>query len=182
MLVRRFARPAQRKHAPPFAWPFVASVLLSFTASCGGADDGPELPPTAVLGSGENSFAPIADGGIARVIRGPQGGYHLIGSVRVTGIVPGDPDDLASSDNPNTVFSVWSGNQRIDQSGANFTQGLDPIGGGTFEMVGRIVILNIQTDADIDGQTLRFVVEVTDVDGVVVSDERNVVIEPDPRN
>ncbi len=156
-------------------------MLAILLAACGGTDE-PMEPPMAVIGAGEQAFAPLSDGAVAPVILGPQGGYHIIGSVRIAGIEPGDPGNLADPDNPTTVFTVERGGTKIDSGGASYTQGLDPAEGGQHEMVGRIVILDITSDAELDGETLRFVVTVTDSSGRTATDEVSVVARPDPRN
>jgi hypothetical protein len=100
-------------------------LLLAAVAACG-ADGMVYGDPAAVIGTGELEFEPLGDGDELYVVLGPQGGYHLNGSVRVQGVAPGNPDDLLDPDNPTTEFRAFVGDQRVDAGGARYTQGLDP--------------------------------------------------------
>lgn len=155
----------------------------------GAGDDGkdsdvvPDYDPAVEIGTGEDVFEPVADGGTVYVVFGPQGGYHLLGSLRAQGIVPGDTDRLDEPTNPVTTFRVFRDGAPID-TGLTYQQGLDPVPGepGIYSMIGRFLILDITDDAELDGVELEMEVEVTDADGVVVTDRRRVVGEPHPLN
>jgi hypothetical protein len=145
-----------------------------------------EPPEPAVdLGTGEVAFQPLVEGGEILVVHGPQGGYHLLGSVRTVGLVAGDPDALSSPDNPTVTFRAWLGDVDLTRTGP-YVQGLDPRAddpdGYTHEMVGRLCILDIADDDDLAGQTVRFEVEVAAADGVTRADARELVVQKDPRN
>jgi len=159
-----------------------ALALALALAACGGGQDDPVLPPSAELGTGDTAFEPLDDGESIYVIQGPQGGFHVLGSVRVTGVERGDPDDLSSAKNPTTTFAVYRGSERIDAMGASYVQGLDRVEPGVYEMVGRFVILDILADDEVAGESLRITVELEDVNGVTVSDERTVLVTPHPQN
>ena len=135
------------------------------------------------LGTGEDAFEPIMDGETLQFIRGPQGGWHFLGSVRVSGLEPGDPDRLDDPDNPTTEFRVTRDGARVDLMAAVYTQGLRPVSGmgGTFEMVGRLVILDIMRDEDLDGVTVDMEVTVNAVDGSA-GDRRTIRAERHPLN
>lgn len=157
-----------------------AALLL---AACGSdAEDDPVLPPSLELGTGEVEFESIDDGDDVWVIQGPQGGFHILGSIRVTGVERGDPDDLEDPDNPTTEFQVYRGTERLDVLGARYTQGLDRFEPGVYGMIGRFVILDIIEDDEVAGDTLHVTVDVTDVNGVQLSDELDVVAVPHPQN
>lgn len=170
------------------------AALLSFTLlpvgcdGAGGVDAGsrpdvPGLVPEAELGTMEDSeFAPLSDGDELAYILGPQGGYHFLASVRVRGVVPGNPDMLGDPSNPRVEFRAWRGDARVDIRASEYIQGLDPVAGDplTHEMVGRLLILNIMSCADLTGETIRVEVEVEDVEGTVVTDEVTVTAVPDP--
>ena len=68
-------------------------------------DDGPLL---IELGTGEWDWEPISEGDEIPVIQGPQGGFHFLASVRVSGIDAGSADDLSDPRNLTTTFWVLS--------------------------------------------------------------------------
>lgn len=137
------------------------------------------------LGTGEIAWQDMDEEGAVYVIYGPQGGYHLLGSVRTRGLNAGNATDLSSVQNPTTAFSViWDGIEIVTSS--PIVQGLDPIAdegvAWTHQMVGRFAILDITTDKNIDGEEVIFSVRVTDAGGQSYSDTRNVIVEPHPSN
>ncbi len=156
----------------------IGLLLLGCTS-----DDSPEvvLDPGIELGTGVDEFVPLEDGDEMAVILGPQGGYHLDGSLRVQGIDPGNEDDLGDPRNPLTVFEavVDDGTVVSGLAGATsveYRQGIKASETpGVYEMVGRRILLDIQDDSELQGRTLTVSVTVEDVDGVVLTDERDVV-------
>lgn len=164
-------------------------VVLLF-AGCA-EEPSPPLEPAVEVGSGELAFASLVDGGEILVVHGPQGGYHLVGSVRARGFDPGDPEDLAAPNNPVVAFRTWWNGEDLTLTGA-YRQGLDPrvdgadtasdAAGWTHEMVGRLCILDIPDDDVLAGQSVTFEVEVTDAGGSVYRDARTLTVEKDPRN
>ena len=123
------------------------------------------------MGTGEWDWEPLEDGQEIDVIQGPQGGFHLLGSVRVAGIAAGTADDLGDPDNPTTRF--WVMHEGVDLAPSSvFIQGLDasPQDASPFthQMVGRFVIMDIAADDELDGVEIAFDVSVEDVDGVRV--------------
>ena len=160
-----------------------------FLTACDGAGDvdaGPRVDASgaeAELGTvADSEFAPLNDGDDLPYILGPQGGFHFLASVRVRGVEPGNPTMLGDPSNPRVEFRAWRGDTRVDIRASEYIQGLDPVAGdpGTFEMVGRLLILNITSCADLSGETIRVEVEVEDVNGVIVTDEVTVTAVPDP--
>lgn len=146
------------------------------------------LDPDLQLGTGVDGYVPLADGDDIIIVYGPQGGYHLDGSLRVQGIDPGDADDLSDPRNPLTVFQVLDegGSPVSGLQGAEtieFRQGIDESDEpGVYEMVGRKILLDIQDDAELEGQTLTVSVRVEDVDGVVLADQHSVTAVASPYN
>jgi len=126
-----------------------------------------------VLGSGEVEWESLDDGEL-EIVQGPQGGFHLLGSVRVAGIEAGNPEDLEDPDNPTTQFDVVFEGASMLLTG-DFTQGLERTPAGTetwtHQVVGRFAILDIEDDDELHGETVTFSVEVTDAHGVVVTDD-----------
>ena len=54
-------------------------------------DGVPDYAPAVEIGTGADAFEPVADGGTVYVVFGPQGGYHILGSLRVTQNLQGGP-------------------------------------------------------------------------------------------
>lgn len=163
-----------------------ALILLG----CGGADgvdagraDGAMGTSEAELGTSmDGAFAPLSDGDELPYVFGPQGGYHFLASVRVRGVVSGDPDAPSDPSNPRVEFRAWRGDARVDIRASEYIQGLDPVAGepGAYEMVGRRLILNIPSCDALRGDTIRVEVEVEDVDGNIARDQATVTAIPDP--
>ncbi len=148
----------------------------------------PDLDPALSLGTGVDAFEEVADGDDIVIVYGPQGGYHLDGSLRVQGINPGDPKDLSNPDNPLTTFEV------LDELGdpisgldtdtlIEYRQGIDDSDElGVYEMLGRRIFLDIPSDNAIEDQMLTVTVTVEDIDGVVVQDSHSLRAVPHPLN
>ena len=145
------------------------------------------LDPAIEIGTGELDFEPLDDGDELMLIRGPQGGYHFLGSLRAKGIEPGDAADLANPGNPTVSFQASIDGVDLAPN-AQYTQGLDPVEAypWTHEMVGRLVILDIgqnpNDDDDLAGAEVVFSVTLEDVHGIVFTDARAAVIELHPFN
>lgn len=159
------------------------------TDTDGVTDDGPpppdpSLPPEVRLGVGIQEFTEVQEGTEVEIVLGPQGGFHIEGALQAVGIDGGNREDLADPSNPHTAFRVFHLGARVDV-GIEFTQGLD-IGvtddGSVWQVLGRRVILDIRSDDELEGQDLLFEVEITDADGVVVTDAHTVVGVPHPLN
>jgi len=163
--------------------------LIALLFGCDGGS-GPDvvLDPDLQLGTGVDAFVPVEDGDEMLVVFGPQGGYHLDGSLRVQGIDPGDEDDLSAPDNPLTVFQVTtedgtivSGLQGADT--VEFRQGIAAADTpGVYEMIGRKILLDIEDDAELEGQTLTVTVTVEDADGITLEDRHSVLAVASPYN
>ncbi len=71
-------------------------VLAAVLGGCGDATPDAKAadagPVTLVIGGGDGSdvFTPLVEGGTIFVYAGPQGGFHVFLSVRVTGLDPGE--------------------------------------------------------------------------------------------
>jgi hypothetical protein len=137
--------------------------------------------PVLEIGTGELDFESLADGDDVQVIRGPQGGYHILGSLRMRGIEAGNTSDLRDPSNPTTSFRVLDGATQLAPF-ASFTQGIDDSidDDWSHAMVGRLVILDITDDEEVTGREIRFEVEVATASGEVYLDglDLNVVAHP----
>lgn len=152
-------------------------------ATCEGVDAGGPVMPTIEIGTGELDFEPIQDGQDLEFILGPQGGYHFLASMRVTGIDPGTRTDLTDPRNPTTEFRAWVGDTRVDLRASMYTQGLDRRADGEgYEMIGRLLILDITGNSDLQNMNTRVEVMVTDADGIMLQDERTIRAVPSPLN
>ena len=165
--------------------PLLLTLLACLgTAPDSGGDTGPPAPQ-AKLGTGEWEWEEVSDGEDIYVIQGPQGGWHLLGSVRTVGVVPGDSTSLGHPANPTTTFQVWVNGAPLVPN-ATYVQGLDPVLGDaapyTHEMIGRFAILDITGDDVLDGVEVEFEVTVVDVEGVAVKDRLTLTAVPHPLN
>ncbi len=141
----------------------------------------PPPDPDALLGQGEYEWEDLSDADEVFVIQGPQGGFHILASVRTKGIEAGNPDDLLDPSNPETNFSVVSAGVDLILTG-QYLQGIaqapedaDP---WTHEMVGRFAILDIDNDDVLDGVEITLSVSVVDADGIEVRDSRTLTATP----
>jgi len=137
--------------------------------SCGG-----DTTPQAILGTGSWQWEPLEEGDGIPVILGPQGGYHLLGSVRMKGMIPGDFNDLDDPKNPTTAFEVRVDGELLTPDSV-FVQGVRPapesVTPWTHEMLGRFTILDIESDSELDDVSITFSVTVTDHTGTSASDQ-----------
>lgn len=129
-----------------------------------------EAEPTVLLGTGEVEFLSIGDGAQdVALVNGVQGGWHVWGSVRATGLDWADVRmtfTLAEADG-----SLLSEPSRID--GELRCCEADPECAGFGELVGFPVILDQPTLAV--GRIVTFTVEMTDSDGVTATAEKAIV-------
>lgn len=138
-----------------------------------GCDSNADIDPEAILGTGSWMWEDLNEGDSLPVIQGPQGGFHLLGSVRLRGVGAGDYTNVSDATNPTTTFEVlWNGENLTPDS--EFTQGIRPAPKHakpwTHEMVGRFAILDIEADDELDGVDVEFSVTVTDVNGLSATD------------
>jgi len=160
-----------------------AAIVLVLLAALGNACVAAE--PALELGTGEIAFEPLEDGDSIYVIHGPQGGYHLLASLRLAGVEAGNRDDLSDPSNPTVELEVHFGDRQLVVNGL-FTQGLAvsiPAGGSfSHEVLGRLAILDIADDSELDGEEIRFLARVSPVGGPELSDERRLIVTPHPLN
>ena len=110
----------------------IGSVFLSACADA--------VEPGILLGTGEYEFEALGDGDEIDIVYGPQGGYHLLGSIRIKGLEAGDDADLSNESNPTTRFEIIANDMQLVMS-PPFTQGYPNVVDDvdwTHEMVGRL--------------------------------------------
>ena len=167
------------------------TLLLGALAGCPTAPSDPAIAiGTGQIGAGDGpngeDFVPLTDGDTLLVTQGPQGCCHVNGSLRVAGVEPGDPDDLAQPRNPTMAFDLlFEGASIVDDGDA--TQGLedapDSAAPFTHEFIERRVILDILNDDDFEGGVDGvFSVTLDDADGIHLRASVDVVLEPHPFN
>ena len=161
------------------------SQLLKLVALClslsGCADNG---LAEVELGTGEIAFEPISEGQDLELIRGPQGGYHFLVSIRTKNLVGGDRGDLGNPTNPTITLDVVHDGESLIIIGP-ITQGLDaaPVSERPFthQMTGRFAIVDVADDEQLEGEIVTLSVVVEDSEGVIVEDSVDVrsVAHPD---
>ena len=86
------------------------ALLLASASACEPIDPDcsalVDVPQAAWVGGGEASWEDIEDGDEVEVIAGTQGGFHVWGSVRATGVYEGTTDNPGAPENPRVAFRV----------------------------------------------------------------------------
>jgi hypothetical protein len=127
--------------------------------------------PTFVVGSGKDAYAATADGATVEIIHGPQGGYHLWGAFRVTGIAAGRVSvtyDVLRGGSPATPLS-------------STTYEVDPFArAGGREWAGLIGYVPNDLVASTANGPVVLSMTLTDAAGTVLHDERHLVAGPVP--
>lgn len=136
--------------------------------------------PTVEVGTGADAFTPVTEGDAIPIIFGPQGGWHLWGAFRDTGLDPvvtvsytirRAADDAPLSDSLFTVATVRDG-----ECAGTFA-GLQGV--LTLEHVDHAPEDNPETLLDGVEVVLRIALE--DVAGLTAADEVTLVAEAQPR-
>jgi len=130
---------------------------------------------TYEIGTGEATFEPLVDGAPLPFNLGPQGGWHVFGSFRATGVLPGDPEDFANPDNPTVSFQVSQGGASLGGY-TDLPRPMDPAEGGGWEIVGDTLVLDISEPEEIDGTPALLWVSFLDGCGTLLEDAREVLL------
>ena len=93
-------------------------LFLAIFAACDPTSDeacaaAAEKRQSLTVGTGELTFEALEDGDKVGLTYGSQGGVHVWGSLRVSGIVQGSSDSLADEDNPLVSFVIKDGDTEI---------------------------------------------------------------------
>jgi len=157
-----------RLPGPRLASTALICVLIS-TAGCPPPSDpdagfiGDAGPPELSLGTGESTFVPLMNGDEVELIHGPQGGWHVVVSARMSGV---DPDGAV------LVIEVLSGEEILARvSIALLARRLDRDGPSYFKLNNLLIFDVAGPDEIADREvTLRARWE----GDVVLSDERTI--------
>lgn len=165
-------RSAKTNARAPQAW-----FVLLFATACGDNAQGmvdTSIAATVEVGSGIEGFEPLVDGDSIFIIEGPQGGRHVFGHARITGMEPG----ASRADGPETTFSVHTlDGTRLSADLPPFTEPYVEEGGAFTLPSGRFVFIEVPA-AEILDTTVVLGVQVKDRNGVSGEDARRVVVKP----
>lgn len=137
-------------------------------------EDCPRGSASLEVGTGEDAFVPLSADDPLPFVRGPQGGHHVYGSLRATGVRPGDPADPYGPHSPLVTFVLTVDGAEVAALRAQprlFTEGPD---GDT--LVGQLVVFSLPDPTPLDGAAATFSAEVTDECGATATDARDVVL------
>lgn len=168
-----------------------ASLLAGIVAACSGNDQPPGAPAVecwpssppyaqlgeATLGDGDgdddgDTFQPLAPDQEVEIVRGPQGGFHILVQPRVRGLVAADDGRI------DTRFSALLGDEtQVDpfECPHHPTYVADPADGDY--LLGRVtplIIVNERVE-EVLGQPLLLRMEALDLTGGYARDERRVM-------
>ena len=131
---------------------------------------------SAALGTGADTFRPLADDTLVPYVRGPQGGTHVDAGVRVEGLYLPAATERRAQDLCEVSFTLAADDTQV----GGFAAAPRPFtvvdeGGRVGEHIGEPVVFFEDASAWV-GATLRLWVEVTDRCGHRVTDERRITI------
>lgn len=102
------------------------------SASDGGGADCETDDATAVIGTGEYAWESLAAGDEITMVHGPQGGWHILGSVRIA----------AMYQNVEIHYTITDGPSGVVVSDNNYFVQQVPVDGCVGEVIGRYGYLN----------------------------------------
>ena len=140
----------------------------------GACEDAALTPPSATLGTGGSEFTDLPDGADLEVQVGFQGGFHVWGSVRTTGLYPGNQADYRDHANPLVRFQVALPDGTIVADTGDQRRPLNPNSTGEFDLVGQVVRLPNDSVSALANQQVSLSVSITDGCATTVMDSRNV--------
>jgi hypothetical protein len=149
------------------------------TDDTGGPVDCKDLPPRVEVGTGETEFRPLLALEPVVMVHGPQGGWHMLGSVRVHNMDPivevhftihDEPSGVQISDNTYRVAVVQ------DRECTGYYPGMY----GYLD-VSALATGGITTPPGLlAGHPMLLTMAVTDYSGLTATEERRVVAQLDP--
>lgn len=151
-------------------------LWLALTA-CDGPTTTEECPrgtPVVEVGTGADAFVPLSADDPLPFVRGPQGGYHVYGSLRAEGALPGDPADPYGPDSPLVTFVVAVDGAEV--AGLHAQPRLLDEGPDGATLVGQLVVFSVLDPTALDGAPATFSAELTDRCGATAGDAQDVVL------
>jgi hypothetical protein len=149
----------------------LAVAMVGCSAGPGAIDDEDAAAapaPRVELGTGEVSFVPIAESGATlELVHGPQGGYHVLVSVRVWDL------DL---DRVSLVYEVSAGTRALSRTPFVLEASRFAREGDHVVRTGDFAILDVTGPEDVAGQDVLVRVTATADDGSSATDARTVTV------
>lgn len=149
--------------------------ILLAAAGCAAGEIAPiETSSLLEVGTGEDGFRPLDQGAHLEVVLGPQGGYHVVGNVRVRGFAPAE----AFEQRPEGIyFSLVAddGTPLNLDLGATQSSLVRQSDGSWVCTPGHHVLID-GDPAELDGIPARFSARMRTADGEMAIDERVVVL------
>jgi hypothetical protein len=164
----------------------LALAGLAGAVGCGGGGAGADSGACrqdgeAEIGTGTTAFESVTAGQELTIVAGPQGGHHFILNARQKGLEPGDPTKPGLAGNPTTRFATYLGDRQVDIMQPPYRLGYEDTGDGYLTMAsGHIIPFQEDALADVDGQTVRIEVEISDVNGLCARADTTVTAVPGP--
>jgi hypothetical protein len=124
---------------------------------------------TVEVGTGESAFEPLT--AALAFYQGPQGGYHVYGGVRTTGLFPGDPDDPFGPESPLVSFRLYLDGAVLGEVVPQ-PRYLGPGADGAAEGAAQLVVIQDADPPLLDGRAVEFEVTVEDRCGLGGTDRR----------
>lgn len=149
-------------------------ALLALAGACSPPGSGPDggrtldpdggaTLPMLTIGTGADRFIGLSDGDTVDIVRGPQGGHHIWGALRVR--APLDPRQIA------IVYRVLADGSRQELSSTGYR--LDLLANGAeHEWFGLLGL--IPNPSVVSGKAVYLRLEVSDARGQRAEDERRV--------
>jgi hypothetical protein len=128
-------------------------------------------PMEVEVGTGQTSFVSIPGGEDLPFYMGPQGGFHVWGSVRARGYTPAASNDPNDLDHPVVRFTLQRGSEAVAGT-SPLHWNLAPVGDGWREKTGAFVIFSAPSPLALEGEAVSLQVQLTDRCALVGTDTR----------
>lgn len=144
--------------------------VASLASGCGEASVDPlaapplDEPPWIEVGTGRHAFVAVDDGAPLELVRGTQGGYHVLLGVRGRGFDAADIDLRVRLEQDGRIV----GGARL---GETMALGAD----SHYASPGIVAVFDISEPSEVEGRPTRAHVELTDRDGLILDDDLDFV-------